>query len=406
MRRRLLLWAGLAPVLAWPAAVPASVPDTLTADRVVTIARTRSPLVRAAESDVLAARGRLAGARALGQSNPSIEGVATTDGRFEQRTQWELTVPVGIGLGWYGRSSVAGAELERERRLVADARRGAVGAALAAYFRVLHATRRVDLARERLELAADLRRTSVERHRSGEASRLELLLAETEEVRAKSHLSAERQGLARERVELAAALDIPVGQALTVAGDLSDRAVIESALASRTPGARADVLAAESEMRAARAGTGLARGDLLPSLAFRVNYDHEGGEPVPRTGLAVTVPIFQYGQESRGLAHAREARAKAGLERLRNAAAAESTLFLGIYDEAVAAAGDLVERGMPRATESEAMARESYRAGKIDLPSLLVVRRELLETRREAIDRQLEAALAGIDLAVATGSFQ
>jgi cobalt-zinc-cadmium efflux system outer membrane protein len=51
------------------------------------------------------------------------------------------------------------------------------------------------------------------------------------------------------------------------------------------------------------------------------------------------------------------------------------------------------------------MARESYRAGKMDLPAVLVVRREALDTRREYLDRLLEAALSGIDLAVATGAF-
>ena len=52
------------------------------------------------------------------------------------------------------------------------------------------------------------------------------------------------------------------------------------------------------------------------------------------------------------------------------------------------------------------MVRESYRAGKMDLPALLLVRRDLLETRREYLDRLLDAALAGIDLAVARGHFQ
>ena len=407
MRSKLLLWAGLLPVLACSAAGAQPGSDTLTAGRVVALARARAPQVRLAESEVVAARARLSGARALGQENPSIEGVAATGDRFEQRTQWELTVPVGIGLGWAGRSGVAGAELERERRLVADARRGAVGAALAAYFRVLHGTRRVELARERRELAADLSRTSSERHRSGEVPRLDVLLAETEEVRAESQLLGAQQGLARERIALAAALGLPSGENLVVAGDLADRSVVEPAHEPLPgPGARADVLAAESELRAARSAGDLARADLLPGLAFRLNYGHEAGEPVAMPGLAVTVPIFQYGQESRQLARAREARARVELERRQNAAAAEIEGFRGIYAQASAAVDQLGERGLPRVRESEAMARESYRAGKLDLPALLVVRRELLDARREHVDLLLDAALAGIDLAVARGSFQ
>lgn len=408
MRSKLLLWAGLLPALACSAAGAQPGSDTLTAERVVALARARAPQVRLAESEVVAARGRLSGARALGQENPSIEGVATTDDRFEQRTQWELTVPIGIGLAWAGRSGVAGAELERERRLAADARRGAVGMALAAYFRVLHGARRVELARERRALAADLSTTSSERHRAGEVPRLDVLLAETEEIRAESQLLGEQQGLARERIALAAALGLRSGENLVVAGDLADRSVVEPALEPHSPGAgaRADVLAAESELRAARAAGDLARADLLPGLAFRFNYGHESGEPVAMPGVAVTVPIFQYGQESRQLARAREARARVELERLQNAAAAEIEGFRGIYEQASAAVEQLGDRGLPRVRESEAMARESYRAGKLDLPALLVVRRELLDARREHVDLLLDAALAGTDLAVAMGSFQ
>jgi cobalt-zinc-cadmium efflux system outer membrane protein len=407
MRSKLLLWAGLLPSLACSTAGAQPGSDTLTAARVVALARASAPQVRLAESDVVAARGRLSGARALGQENPSIEGVAATDDRFEQRTQWELTVPVGIGLSWAGRSGVAGAELERERRLVADARRGAVGAALAAYFRVLHGARRVELARERRDLAVDLSRTSSERLRAGEVPRLDVLLAETEEIRAESQLLGEQQGLARERIALAAALGLRSGGSLVVAGDLADRSVVEPAFESQPgPGARADVLAAESELRAARSAGDLARADLLPGLAFRLNYGHEAGEPVTMPGLAVTVPIFQHGQESRQLARARETRARVELERRQNAAAAEIEGFRGIYEQASAAVERLGERGLPRVRESEAMARESYRAGKLDLPALLVVRRELLEARREHADLLLDAALAGIDLAVAMGTFQ
>ena len=49
---------------------------------------------------------------------------------------------------------------------------------------------------------------------------------------------------------------------------------------------------------------------------------------------------------------------------------------------------------------------DSFTDHERDLPELLLVRRALLDTRREHLDRLLEAALAGIDLAVARGHFQ
>lgn len=407
MHRFRLLCAGFCLLWGCPAmSQPHAMPDSLTAERVVALARAIAPQVRLAESQVMEMRSRLTGARALAPANPTIEGVATRDERFERRTQWELSVPVGLGLGRHARIGVARAELEREERRLADARRGAVGAALAAFYRVVHAERRVALSAERLALAADLRGTAAERHRVGDAPRLEVLLAETEEIRAESDLLAGREALARERIGLAAALGLASAESLRVSGDLADRAFVTRLLETASDAPRADVLAAESEARAARAARALARTAWLPGLAFRLNYGHEAGEPLARPGLAVTMPLFHLGFEDRGIARAREVRARTELERIRHASAAEREALNSIHASATAAADMLDRRALPRVRESESMARESYRAGKLDLPSLLIVRRDLLETRREHLDRLLDAALAGIDLAVARGHFQ
>jgi cobalt-zinc-cadmium efflux system outer membrane protein len=231
-------------------------------------------------------------------------------------------------------------------------------------------------------------------------------LSETEEVRAESELLAEEQGLVRERLALAAALDLASGDSLRVVGDLADRTLVEQTLSGEAPARRADVLAADREVQAARAARSLGRSELLPGLVFRLNYGHENGDPLVQPGLGITVPLFQYGQEGRGVAQAREERAKVEVQRIQNAAAVEIRSAETIYASARHAADSLAARALPRVSESEAMIRESYRAGKIDLPGFLVVRRDLLETRREYLDRLLGAAVAGIDLAVARGHFQ
>ncbi|HET9251235.1 MAG TPA: TolC family protein, partial [Candidatus Eisenbacteria bacterium] len=298
--RTIPIWtvAGLFLAQAAAAAPPNSPADSLTAERVVALARASAPRVRAAEARVQEARGRLSGARALGRENPSFEGVAATDGP-EQRTEWELTVPLQFGLGRSSGIGVARAELQRDTELLADARRGAVGSALAAYYRVLHATARAALARDRLEVSREIRRSAAERHRSGDVPRLELLLTETEEVRAESELLAEEQGVERERVTLAVALGLPSGANLPVAGDLADRSLLAQALQATAPERRADVAAAEQELRASGSSRTQAKSELLPGLDFLLHYDHEDGESVVKPGVGVTVPLFQFGQESR-----------------------------------------------------------------------------------------------------------
>ena len=378
--------------------------DSLTAARVVELARAGAPEVLLAQTRVLEARGRLTGARALTQENPVIEGVANADRRFERRTDLELTVPIGFGLHRSRRVGVARAEVQREAHLVADAARRAIGTALAAYYRVLHAEQRVALARERQTLADELQRTAAEKVRAGDAARLDLNVAETELSRAESEVLSAEHLVARARVELAVVLGLPSGTGLPVAGDLADRSLLESMSIDTTAGRRPDVLAAESEARVAAAEAALAWTAFLPGLSLRWNHGHEGGEAIERRGVVLSIPLFNHGQGERGQARARRERARVELESRRAAASAEVEGARNGHRAAVGAARQLEARGIPRAFETEAMAQESYRSGKMDLPGVLVVRREALETRREDLDRLLEAALSAIDVAVATGA--
>ncbi|MBA2538368.1 MAG: hypothetical protein H0V17_01930 [Deltaproteobacteria bacterium] len=74
------------------------------------------------------------------------------------------------------------------------------------------------------------------------------------------------------------------------------------------------------------------------------------------------------------------------------------------YAAALSAAEILENEAVPLSIENETAASASYRAGKIDLGALLVIRREVLDTRREHLDRLLDAAVAGVDLWIARGA--
>lgn len=380
--------------------------DTLTAARIIELARTRAPEVLIAQTRVLEARGRLTGARALVQENPVIEAVANQDRRFERRTELELTVPIELGIRRSKRIGVASAEVQREGHLTDDTRRRAIGAALAAYYRVLHVEQHIVVARERKALAEELQRVATEKYRTGDAARLDVNVAETELSRAESEVLSAERALAGTRVDLAIVLGLPWAATLGVVGDLADRSLLAQQPAGAEPEQRPDVLAAQSEVKAAAAQLSLARAALVPDVALRWNYGHEDGQAVARPGLALTVPLFNHGQGERGEARARRERARVELERTRAAATAEAEAARAALAAAVAAARQLEEHGVPRALETESMARESYRAGKMDLLGVLVVRREALETRREYLDRLLEAALSAIDVAVATGALR
>jgi len=378
--------------------------DSLTAVRVIEMARDRAPEVLLARSRVKEASGRLGAAGILHAENPTIEGTAGLDDRFERRTQWELTVPFDPGWARRGRTRIARAELEREEFLRADVTQRAIGAALQAYYRALHARDHLEIARRRFAVAERVKSAAADRHRSGDVARMDLLLAETELARAASDVRMGEHAFSRASTDLRIVLGLSLDSGRHVSGELADRAVLERA-GSPDPNTPA-VLAAERELAAADAQRGQARTAVLPNVAFRLDYGHESGVAVARPGLALTVPLFNAGQEERVAARARAERAEIELETRRAAAKAEREGTETAYQAARAAAVDLGRDGIPQSREVEAMAEDGYRAGKINLTSLLQVRREVLETQREYVDRLLDAALAAIDRAVANGTWR
>ena len=393
-----LLCAVALPTRGEEAGVP---PETLTVERVIALARTRAPEVRLAQNRVLEARGRLAGARALHTENPTLEAVAATSSRVDRRTQWVLAVPFELGLQRSYRVGTARAELRRDEYLAVEARRLTLGRVLAAYYLLVHAERRLELARERRTVAARLLQVATERHRSGDVARLDVRVAETELARAGSEVSSQEHNVARSRLDLALQLGLPSPNRVVVRGDLADHSAFADTAADG--GARPDVQAASQELAAARSQLGLARSAYLPQLAFRLDYGHENGQSVTRPGVGVTVPLFNAGQGERGAARARVDRARIELERQQTTSQAEREGTSAAYAASLEAVRELEERGLPPAIETASLADESYRAGKIDLAVFLVVRRDVLDAQREFANRQLDAALAGIEHAVASG---
>jgi cobalt-zinc-cadmium efflux system outer membrane protein len=374
--------------------------DSLTAARVIEVARTRAPEVLLARARVEESQGRLEAADVLNTENPTLEGTAGTDDRFERRTEWELTVPFDPGWARMGRTRLARAELEREKFQHSSVTQRAVGVALQAFYRALHARDRLEIAQERLAVAERVRSAADERHRSGDVARMDLLLAETERARAASEVRMGEHDLTRVSTALATVLALPNAD-WTVSGELSDLAVLDDQVDLRQE--RADVLAAERELAASDAQRFAAMTTVLPKVAFRLDYGHESGVAVARPGLVLTLPIFNLGHEERVAARARRERAKIELDARRATARAEIRGALGAYTAARAAAEELSRNGIPQSREVAAMAEDAYRAGKVNLTALLQVRREVLETQREYTDRLLDAALAAVDRAVVRG---
>ncbi len=389
-------------VAAWSVQGASARAEPLTVDQVVVLARTRSPEARLALTRVAEARARLTGARVFSVDNPVIEGVSGSGSESGRTTAMELTVPLGLGFRRSGEISEARAGLEREGFLETDSQLRVVAAALGAYYRTLHAQQRSGIAADRRALARELVRIAADRLEAGDAAHLEVVVAETELSRAESEVLVEQGNVTEAILALARILGLPTVTELEVVGELGDRSLLDAATRVALE-QRADVSAAESDLRAASAALSVARTSGWPAVALRVNYEHTRDEEVISPGLALSLPFFNRGQGARGEAVARRDRAAVELETRRSAASSEAAGARLGYASIEAAAREMEERALPRALEVEELAQQSYGAGKLDLPGLLVVRSGSLDTRREHADRLLEAAERGIELTLAVG---
>ncbi len=63
----------------------------------------------------------------------------------------------------------------------------------------------------------------------------------------------------------------------------------------------------------------------------------------------------------------------------------------------------LATDAIPGLDENEALTARSFEVGQLGLPELLLIRREILDTRVQYLDALLEAALARIDLDASAG---
>ena len=136
-------------------------------------------------------------------------------------------------------------------------------------------------------------------------------------------------------------------------------------------------------------------GPRLALLARGRNADRLGG-------TTFSLPLLNRGSGERVAAEARLRRAEIELEATRARVEAE---LQSAYDAYVArrAAAESLSAMSATLDENLDLARRSYESGQIGLADLLVVRRETLEARSEALDLLFDAAAARVQLEAAIG---
>lgn len=367
----------------------------------------QGPIYLAAREEVAAARGGLRQAR-VHPFNPDLS-VLTPGGGLGSEVTVTQELEVAGQRGF--RVGAARFGVDRSEAGARDVARLTLADVSSAYYRALAARRRLTVAEQLLTLSNRLLQAVRVQAREGEISVMETNLAEIEAARARARLLATRREAYGATVELRRLIGIDPAADIRLVDDTStsipvDRLAVPTALDSLTRLAlsrRPDLAAAAAGVRAAEAEVGLARRSALPNLRVGVSAERadDGGAGV-RGVLGVGLPLLNRNQGvvDQRRAEARRAQYEARAAELR--VRADVADALRAYQSATEEASVFAASVLEPARENSARLETAYRAGKIALPTLLLLRNQLLDAelgywdawlaRREALVR-LEAAV-------------
>ena len=303
---------------------------------------------------------------------------------------------------------------------VSNASRLAVAEASTAFVRAIAAERRLAVTREGLALVERLLSAVRIQLREGEISSLEANLAEIELGRARTRVLAGQRAASGLLLDLKRLTGLRPEIPVRLVGDSLNagpttlgfpRAIfrdtiplpIDSLLALAF-GTRPDLTAAEAAVREFEALAALARREALPNL--RLGAVVESGRGTRRVGPAIglSVPLFNRNQ---GLVAERDAqrrqaalRQRAAELRVRTDVATAVRAYQTANEEAAVS-----ERSVRQPShENAALLELAFRAGKISLPTLLLLRNQLLESELGYWEAWLARQEALVQLQAATGT--
>ena len=384
----------------------AAAQETLTLERALTLARDRTPSVLSARARIEEARARLSAASLFLRDNPEVDAAA---GRRNSPADDSEKVEVGViqKLDLGGRRSarigIARAELVSSAADAENALRQALRSVASAFFRAYQGQERVALASGAEAITSEILETARRRHEAGDVAILDVNLAQAAVARARADVHAARSTQSAALGELRALLAFPAEQEVKLEGTLQISRVYDLPDLLAKAIDRPDIRALQSELEAANAEFRLGRALAWPEFGIGGRYEREEGDDVVLGAVRLTLPLFDRGQNVRAEARARAHRIELELDAARRDVRREVSTALEVYLEQKAAAEELEKNGLRVLEDNESLSRESYEAGQISLAELLLVRREILETRSDYLTHLVDTAIAAADLEASAG---
>jgi outer membrane protein, heavy metal efflux system len=379
---------------------------TLTLADALAQARAQAPSVLVARARIEESRGRLAAALIRYRDNPIIDGAAGP-----RATDAGTLTDVDVGImqvfetGGQRRARVAGAEaaIQRETATAADVTRLALRDVAFAWFRTLHAQERIVLLTRTESVATEVITIANRRYTAGDIAILDVNVSKSAFARARAARMAAEAERAEAAGELQRLLGLPRGEPPIASGALTHSPTLGLTMLIAAVDQRSDIQALRADIADAEADIRLGRAANRPDIGVGARVKHEEGDLAVVGQITVALPAFSHGQELVTTGTARASRLRLELETTRNAVVSEIESLYRTYMTRQIAAMSFERDALAGLDENEALAQRSFDVGQISLPELLLVRRELVDTRLDYLDRLLEASEAAIALEAAAG---
>lgn len=400
---------------------------TITLSEAQRRALAQNPAFLAERQEYNIARGDLTRARVY-RFNPELEleapGMGTSGalGEYEARLSQEVEWAGARGL----RIRAASIGLERAESTVQNAARQTLADVSTAFYAALAGEQRLAVARELLQLNQQLLDATRIQAREGEISSMDANLAEIEAGRARARVLAAQREATSARLELQRLTGILPDGEIRLQDEFPDAPSLASldqdSLIGLSLARRPDLAARSRAVSQFEALTRLARREAIPNLRIGVFVEREqlttvgsglpgapGGGSVlesPRVGLGVSMPVPLF-DRNQGLVAQRAAeteQARLGRAATELAVRSQVTDAYRAYRAASEEVRVYEEEVLQPARENQELLETAYRAGKVNLPTLLLLRNQLLDAELGYWDAWLARRRALVGLEAATAS--
>jgi cobalt-zinc-cadmium efflux system outer membrane protein len=349
----------------------------------------------------------IAGVKVAGQvPNPTLTFSAARDTPHES-VLWDQPLELGGKRG--KRMAVANEELKATEIDIGVLGRQIRHRTRDAFYKALLSRAQAQQSKAALDLSTRIRDAVRQRFDAGDVAELEVIQAEVEVARSSTEYEAATQNQKIADAQLAVLLNQPLERAPVLQGLVEQLPTAETlaALSDRALHTNTEVLRTTQELAIEERRLSLARSQRVPNLDLQAGVDlNSPGEfdVGPRGQIGITLPLFNHGQGEIAQSSARLELLRLSLQAQRNNAQVQ--VYAAYFDYVAKAqqADQYKNTIVPQTSKLEDMAEESYRAGKINLLTLIDSQRRLNETRKTYLDSLFAVQSAFSTLEEAVGA--